>query len=472
MKEKQNTLSRGDVIELEITDLAFGGDGVGRYNDFVCFVNYGVPQDRLKVRVYKKKRSFAYCEIQEIISPSPFRAEPFCRHFNYCGGCSLQHVSYQKQIEFKKNYITDCFHKFAQISNLPCEPVIASNSGLFYRNKMEYTCGIREWTLEPPSENDINRCEFNIGLLYPKFYDRIINITECFLQSEESAEIVKLIREYCRKNNIPAYNQRIHEGLLRFVGLRESKTTGQRLVNLYTGALTNGEADSKLIDGLADALLNSGIQIDVLLHTVSGRKGQVAEGDIHKSYTAQDTIAEIISGIEFLIGPKTFFQINSLQIPVLLDVVKKFADFNGTEKIVDLYCGIGAISLYLSSYFKSCLGLELVEESIIAAKENAKRNNITNCSFIAGDAIESLKSVDFIPDIVITDPPRSGMHPKVVKQLIDMRAPVIVYVSCNPATLARDIEILKEKYSVEAVQPVDMFPQTYHIETVVKLSLK
>jgi 23S rRNA (uracil1939-C5)-methyltransferase len=463
-------VTRGDQLELDIDSAAFEGTTVARTNGLVVFVPYGVPGDRVRATITRKRRKYVEASIDEVISASPHRIEPECLHFGICGGCTLQNVDYDHQLEIKRELVKDLLARIGGIQTPEVRPTIPSPERFHYRNKMEFSFGTSRWmTREEIASGEELQKGFALGLHIPKRFDKILDLEECHLQRSPSSEIVNRVREYVVEKGWPAYNSRSHEGYLRNLCIRMGARTDDILVNLVTASHVQ-----ERVGGFSSMLLQEFPTISTIINSINGTRSPVAveqEIVLH----GNGWIRERIQDLDFRISPTSFFQPNAYQVENLFSEILAMAEPGQDALVYDLYCGLGAISLFLARTCRSVLGVENHSESVRMAAENAERNRVENCSFVAADAVEALKP-DFIkrngqPEVLILDPPRAGLHPDVVKGLLRVKPKRIVYSSCNPATQARDLKILTEEYRVSAVQPVDMFPQTFHIESVVALEL-
>jgi len=454
-------LKKRDILELQVEDLAYGGKGVAKSDGKVVFVNGGLPGDTAKVFMKKFKPNYCDGDADEIIIPSPHRINPVCKHFDICGGCKWQNYEYDMQLKYKAEQLEQNLIRIGGIDNPPVEPIIAARKTYFYRNKMEF------------SFHQDKNGELLLGMHHAGYFDRVFNIEKCHLQSELSNEIVNFVRDECYRLELPAYHIRNHEGLMRFLVIREGKFTDETLVNIVTGGQFEGYEDRIIELGKNMAAKFTGI--NSLLWTINSRKANIAQTDqlpimlkngvIH----GRDHIYEKLDNYRFRISADSFFQTNSYQAQVLYDTVIEFAEFSQSDDICDLYCGTGTIGIYVSGLVKSVTGIELVEAAVNDAEINAQINGVNNIRFIAGK-VEKLVSELEHCDKLIIDPPRAGLHPKGLKGIMAMAPEVIVYVSCNPSTLTRDIaEFRKEGYQIKRAVAIDMFPHTYHIESVVKL---
>lgn len=461
-------LHRRQEIETTIEKLAFGGQGIARHDDFVVFVDDAIPGDRMKVRLRKVRKSHAFAYPVELIEPSSLRIKAPCSHFGFCGGCKWQNLEYQTQLGFKKQHVIESLEHIGDIQADTVEDVIPSPLIFGYRNKMEFSFSENRWL--PPEElanPEIEKHQFSVGFHVPRFFDRIIDIEKCWLQDDQLNLILQFAKAFFKKAGISVYHNRKHEGILRYLVLRRSFAFKQIMVNVVTF-----EPIQQELGEFAEKLVGEIPSVTSVINNVNPRFAQVAAGDEEFPIYGDPVIREKLGNYIFEISANSFFQTNSLQAENLYRAVTDLAGGEG-ETIWDLYSGTGSIAIFLSGYAARITGFEISDSSVEDARRNAELNGVTNCEFLAGDIRFSMEGhAGTKPDIIICDPPRSGMHPDVVKKLLEISPPKIVYVSCNPTTLARDLSVLKGQYRLGKVQPVDMFPHTYHIETVCQLEKK
>ncbi|TVQ12768.1 MAG: 23S rRNA (uracil(1939)-C(5))-methyltransferase RlmD [Balneolaceae bacterium] len=465
-------IKKGQEITVSITDAAYEGKGLGRIGEQVVFIKNSAPGDVVEARVIKRKKKFLEGKLLRVIQAGDVRTEPVCSHAGICGGCTWQHVTYQEQLRFKHKHVKDHIHRIGGLTDVDVLPALRSDEQLYYRNKMEYTFGDRRWLTdeeiasgEPVPDKDIAA-----GMHIPGRYDRILNLDECHLQIPISWQIMDFVRQYAIRNDIPPYNVVKHEGFFRNVMIRNAIYSGDLLVNIVTY-----EDSPDIMSDLTSALLANFPEITSVVNNVNDTWSPASEGRYENILHGPGYITETIGGYRFNISSNTFFQTNTRQAEKLYQVALDYAGLTGGELVYDLYCGVGSLTLFVSGQCKTAVGIEINRESVLKARENASENGVSNCRFETGDMKDSFTTELFDkygkPDVIITDPPRAGMHPDVIATMLETEAKTIVYVSCNSATQARDLALLSEKYRVDAVQPVDMFPQTYHIESVAKLTL-
>ncbi|MHB8259497.1 MAG: 23S rRNA (uracil(1939)-C(5))-methyltransferase RlmD [Bacteroidia bacterium] len=470
---------------IEIIDISSEGLGVAKIDNWVVFVEGAVPGDICNITIYRKKKSFGFARITHLIKHSPHRVEAPCTHFGTCGGCKWQNFSYAAQLEYKQNQVVNAFQRIAKVEVAQTFDILGCKETYYYRNKLDFGFSDKKWlTAEEiknthlpssqgeetpfPLERDGDRsgCGFHIS----GAFDKVLDITHCHLQASPSNEIRNEVKRFALANNYTFFNIREKAGLLRTMMIRTSSTGEVMCVISFF------DNDEEKINALLSHVKESFPQITSLLYVIN-QKGNdtIYDLPVH-CFSGNTFIYEEMEGLKFKIGAKSFYQTNSAQAYQLYKITRDFANLQGNELVYDLYTGTGTIALFVAKTAKQVVGIESVPEAIEDAKENARINNATNTAFYAGDMKDVLND-DFIafngkPDVIITDPPRMGMHPAVVAKLLELAAPKIVYVSCNPASQARDIALLATQYKVSKVQAVDMFPQTLHVECVALLELR
>lgn len=459
------------LSNITITDYAAEGKSLVRVEGKVIFVSGVIPGDVADIQLGKSKKDWAEGRAIKIVEPSNDRLTPFCKHFGNCGGCKWQMLPYEKQLQFKQQEATQNLKRIGKTDIPEILPIIGSAKTTGYRNKLEFTFSNKRYLTneEIGSETAITQ-QNALGYHAPRIFDKVIDITECHLLDDVNNTIRNTIREFATANNLAFYDIREHSGWLRNIIIRFT-TTGELMVNI----VINNEDETNRI-ALLDHLLVKVPAITTLLYTINPKWNDTIYDLAPQVYFGKGYVMEKLGKWEFMISPKSFFQTNTQQAENLYSVAKDFAGLTGKEIVYDLYCGTGSIGIFISDKAKKIVGVEVVEDAIEDAKKNAALNNIEHAHFFAGDVIKICNDDFFAqhgkPDVVITDPPRAGMHEKLVKKLLEMESPKIVYVSCNTATQARDIALLSEKYEVVKVQAVDMFPHTHHIECVALLTLK
>ena len=468
-KKKEAPLLENVLIE----DYAAEGKSLARVNGKVIFVEGAVPGDVVDVQLQKNKADWGEGFVKKFHTYSPIRVQPFCAHFGVCGGCQWQMLPYDQQLVYKHKQVFDNLTRIAKIPLPPIPPILGAKETQGYRNKVEYTFATEKFIpfeefkamkaagLEPIKSIGAG------GFHARGFFEKVVEIDTCYLQSEPTNEIRKTAVQFAMDNEMPFYDIKQHQGWLRNMFIRNT-TKGEWMVNIILG-YDGGEKREALLD----LFLKKFPQITTLLYTINEKRNDSMQDLVPQVYFGNGYITESLENFDFKISPKSFFQTNSKQAESLYQVTRSFAELTGNEVVYDLYCGTGSIGIFCSQEAKKIIGVEVVADAIEDAKENARINNLTQTAFFAGDVIDICDDAFFDthgkPDVIITDPPRAGMHDKLVKKLLEIQAPLIVYVSCNPATQARDLSLLGEKYTVTKIQPVDMFPHTLHIENVVQL---
>ena len=462
-------LERGQILEsVSIEELGAEGKCVSRYNNIVVFSEKTVPGDIVDLKVtHFKKKKFGEAQIDKIITPSPNRVEPKCQHFGLCGGCKLQHIDYTTQLHFKQKQVKDNLERLGKIAILEIMPIIGSSKIYEYRNKLDFTFTNKRWLTDQEMSLEHDTL-YGLGFHLPGKFDRVLDIEKCHLQPEPSNSIRLELKSYALQHGLTFYNVRAHEGFLRNLIIR---TTNKNKVMVL---VQFGSNDKKSIEGLLSHLIKTFPQITSLVYFINTKKNDTySDLDVH-TFHGPAYIQEEMEGLTFRVGSKSFYQTNSDQAYILYKVTRELAGLTGNEVVYDLYTGTGTIANFIAKQAKQVIGIEYVADAIEDAKVNSKINNIDNTLFYAGDMKDVLNK-EFIeqhqrPDVIITDPPRAGMHEDVINTLLFIGAPKIVYVSCNPATQARDLALLDTDYEVTAIQPVDMFPHTAHVENVVSLT--
>ena len=463
---------------ITVIDASSDGQAVGRMDEVVIFIKDAVPGDVVDVQVTRKKNKFREGKAIKIHSYSDKRTDPVCSHFGTCGGCKWQNMKYESQLFYKQKQVTDALTRIAKIELPEIQQIIPSSKTYQYRNKLEFTFSNKKWlTIEQVNDKNISFGEGKdeitrnaLGFHIPGMFDKILDIDTCYLQEEPSNAIRNEIRKYALENNLPFFDLREQIGLLRNIIIRSTSTGEWMLIVSFH------YDDKPIIENLLNHLANKFPQITSLQYVINAKRNDtISDLDIIL-FKGNESIYENMEGLKFKIGPKSFYQTNSEQAYQLYKVTRDFAAIKSTDVVYDLYTGTGTIANFVAHQAKKVVGVEYVPAAIEDAKINSQINNITNTSFYAGD-LKDVMDNDFInangkPDIIITDPPRAGMHDDVTKKILEIESRKIVYVSCNPATQARDLQLLDTKYKVVKVQPVDMFPQTHHVENVVLLELK
>lgn len=475
-------MNRGDTLTLTIEDYAFEGKGIARVEQadnpgkkFIVFVEKAYPGDRVEAQIYKKKKSFAEAKIINILEASPERTEAKCSHFGNCGGCRQQDLKYESQLRYKHEQVKDIFERIGGITEFKLEDIAGSDQLYFYRNKLEFSFSDKRWLTpdEINKDDNIQNKNFALGFHIPRIYDKVLNINECFLLSDVSNDILNFTRDFFHSRNATIFSTKTHEGYLRNLVIKHSHHTNDLMVNLVTS-----EDNPELMTEYTEDLNVNVKGITTIVNNISTKKSQVSIGDYEKVYFGDGHIFDEIAGFKYRISANSFFQTNTLQAEKLYQAALKYADFRGDEVVYDLYSGAGTISIFIAASVKEVHAFESVESAVNDAIINSESNSVYNVHFHTADLNKSfsymVKEMDIPkPDVVILDPPRGGMNPKTVRDILRLLPESVVYVSCNPATQARDIKLLcEEHYKLIKMKPVDMFPHTYHIENVAQLVRK
>ena len=460
------TLKKKQIVECDIIDVVFGGKGLAKIEGMALFVDQTVTGDRVAARIVRKKKNYAEAVLQELIAPSEKRIEPPCPYSGYCGGCKWQFIDYAFQTELKRSHVVESLEHIALLKDIPVHATIPSDLVFGYRNKMEFSCSDRRW-LMPDELGGDEDMGFALGLHVPGTFHKVLDTHACLLQPETGNRILGVVRDYMRASDRPVYGLRSHEGFWRFAMLRHSVAFDQWMVNIVTAA-----EDRAAVMPLANRLVERFPEVRCVVNNITARKAGVAIGERELTLAGEAVLKDRIGPFTFEISANSFFQTNTPGAEKLYDTVRRFAELSGGETVLDLYCGTGTIAIWLAGQAAEVIGLELVESAVADARKNCLENGIDNCRFILGDIKDTVQTITAVPDLLVIDPPRAGMHKDVVKAVLGMAPAKIVYVSCNPATMARDLLELKEFYRVDRVQPVDMFPHTFHIESVARLTKK
>ena len=457
--------------KVTITDVAAEGKAVAKVNELVVFVPYVVPGDVVDLQVKRKKNHYAEAVAVKFYEKSPLRVEPFCSHFGVCGGCKWQCLSYEEQLRYKQKQVFDNLTRIGKVELPEFRLILGSEKTRFYRNKLEFTFSNKRWLTEEEVKQDVKYDQMNaVGFHIPGAFDKVLAIDKCWLQDDISNQIRNAVRDYAYAHNFPFFDLRSQEGLLRNIMIRTS-STGELMVVLQ--CKVTGDDDRRKMEEILQFMADTFPQITSLMYVINNKCNDTI-GDLDvEVFKGNDHIFEEMEGLRFKVGPKSFYQTNSEQAYNLYKVAREFAGLTGNELVYDLYTGTGTIANFVARQARKVVGIEYVPEAIEDAKVNSALNGIDNTLFYAGDMKDILTN-DFIaehgrPDVIITDPPRAGMHNDVIDVILAAEPKRIVYVSCNPATQARDLQLLDGKYKVTAVQPVDMFPHTHHVENVVRL---
>lgn len=468
MRKKKTDIILENVL---IESVAAEGKAIGHVDGAVVFVEFAVPGDIVNVKVTKKKKNYMESFIISIVKPSPDRLEPFCEHFGLCGGCKWQPLPYPMQLQAKQQQVYDQLVRIGHLDIPEISPILPSENTVYYRNKLEFTFSSKRWIYDnedPESLTDKERC--GLGFHVGRFFDKVLDIRHCYLQGGASNDIRLFIKKFALDNNYEFYNIRENTGFLRNMVIRNN-SAGEVMLTVVFSA-----PDMERIGKILDAVQKAFKEIVSIYYVINGKLNDSISDLECQLYYGEEAIWEEMDGLRFKIGPKSFYQTNSAQAKRLYEVARDAANLTGWETVYDLYTGTGTIAQFVSGKADKVIGIEYVSEAIEDAKTNASVNGISNCEFFAGD-MKDVLTPDFIaahgrPDVMIIDPPRAGMHPDVVKVILEAAPERIVYVSCNPASQARDLAMLAPSYNIMAVQPVDMFPHTMHVENVCTLTRK
>lgn len=458
---------KGESVEIEVEKVAFGGRGIARRHGFVLFVRGGLPGDRVLARVYRKKKDFAEARVLEVLSPSPDRIDPPCPYTGACGGCQWQHARYPRQLVYKTALVREFIGQLPGLSGAVVRDTIPSERQLGYRNKMEFSFSDRRWFLQGELHRKAQEGGFALGLHVPGTFDKVLDVDACLLQRPEGNRILRTVKTFARQSGLPAYGLKTHQGFWRFLALRHSAALDRWLVNIITR-----EENPGVLHALADLVRERHPGVIAVVHNPTRRLAAVAVGEREIVLSGQEALLDRLGPFTFRVSANSFFQTNPPVAERIYAQVLAFAEPSGHEEVLDLYSGTGTIPIYLSRAVGRVTGIEISEPAVRDAAQNCRENGIDNCRFLCGDIRQRLSEIPSKPDLVIIDPPRAGMHPAVTEQVAALAAPKVIYVSCNPATLARDLAVLTRDYELAAVQPFDMFPHTYHVEAVALLRLK
>ncbi len=456
--------------QVEIIDAGSEGKALARVDNLVVFVPFVVPGDIVDIQVTRRKKSFYEGKAIKFHHYSEKRIEAKCEHYGLCGGCKWQIMPYSDQLMYKQKQVVDNFERIGKLDTSNINPILPSDEQYFYRNKLEFTFSSKKWLTEDEMADDEIRDMNGLGFHLPGMFDKVVDVKNCYLQPEPSNSIRLALKKIATENQFTFYDNRAHHGFLRNVIIRTSSTGEVMVIVIFA---EDNDDDIKLMLG---HLKTSFPEITSLMWVVNKKLNDtIFDQDVHL-FSGNPFIIEEMEDLKFKVGPKSFYQTNSAQAYNLYKIAREFADFKGDETVYDLYCGTGTITNFVAPSVKKVVGVEIVPDAIEDAKHNSELNGITNTAFFAGDLAklldEEFVASEGLPDIVITDPPRAGMHTKVINQLLKAGPEKIIYVSCNPATQARDIDLMREKYDLVKTQPVDMFPQTHHVENVCLLVRK
>jgi len=468
VRKKNKNITLANVL---IEDYAAEGKSLARVDGKVIFVENAIPGDIVDIKLGKNKKDWAEGFVTAFHVYSPDRVEPFCAHFGVCGGCRWQMLPYPRQLQYKQQQVEDTLRRIGKIALPAIRPILGAPESVHYRNKMEYTFSSRRFLLPDELHDPAVSAEQRVAGFHAKgLFDKVVDIDICHLQEEPTNRLRKTVRDFGLREDLPFYDIRLHTGWLRNLQLRIC-TTGEIMANLVLGY-----EEKALTSRLADELLQQFPELTTLLCTINPKWNDSITDLEPRILFGKGYVIEKLEDFQFKIGPKSFFQTNTRQGERLYQVTREFAELSGKETVYDLYCGTGSIGIFVSRQAARIVGVEVVGAAVEDARENATLNGIGHARFFSGDVTDLCQDGFFAqegrPDVIITDPPRAGMHERLVNKILEIGAPIVVYVSCNPATQARDLHLLDAKYAVTGVQPVDMFPHTHHIENVVQLKIK
>ena len=454
--------------KVRITDIGAEGNALARVNNLVVFVPMLIPGDVVDIQVIKKRKKYMEGRVIRFYEYSPDRIIPRCKHFGVCGGCKWQHLPYNLQLKFKEKQVKDNLARIGKIDFPEIRPILGSSRTFLYRNKLEYTFSDKRWlTNEEINSDNKFENEGALGFHIPGLFDKVLDIEECHLQPEPSNSIKNAVKLYATENNLKFFDLREQEGFLRNLVIRTTREGNVMVIVVFF----HDDAEKRI--GLLEFLSSQFPQITSLFYVINTKRNDSLNDQEPVNFKGDNYLTEDMDGLKFRIGPKSFYQTNSMQALELYRIAKKFAGLTGKEIVYDLYTGTGTIANFIASVARKVIGIEYVEEAIQDARINSEYNGIENTKFYSGDMKDVLSESFFIsnghPDVIITDPPRAGMHEDVIRKIANAAPEKIVYISCNPSTQSRDIQLLSEKYMVMAVQPVDMFPHTHHVENIVLL---
>ena len=466
-KRRQSIL----IENVKIIDTASKGKSIAKHDGRAIFVQGAVPGDICDITVFKRRKKFWEARVEKVHAYSEIRTEPKCEHFGTCGGCKWQNMEYSSQLDFKQNEVLNNLKRIGGFKLPKCSQIIGSENKYFYRNKMEFTFSNKRWLSLNEIQSEVEITDKDaLGFHVPSMFDKVINLNKCHLQKDPSNAIRLSVKQFADRNKLTYFDIRNQQGLLRNLMIRTTSTNDLMVLIQFF------EADKKSIKLMMEHLKTTFQEITSLLYIINQKANNTMYDQEVICYSGKDHIIEEMNGLYFKIGSKSFFQTNNEQAKVLYRKTKELAQIKKDQIVYDLYTGTGTIAQYVAESAKEVIGIDSVEEGINAAYENADRNNINNCTFYTGD-MKDIFTDEFIaingsPDVIITDPPRDGMHKKVVEQIIKIKAERIVYVSCNSATQARDMSLMKDIYELKKIQPIDMFPQTHHVENIAVLEIK
>ncbi len=456
-------IKKGQIFEAAIEDVAFGGKGIARIDGLAVFVDQAVTGDTVAARIVRKRKKYAEARVLHLVSPSPDRIPAPCPYSGYCGGCKWQFLRYDRQLDYKRRHVAESLRHIGGLEDVSVHPTLPADPIFGYRNKMEFSCADRRWLLPAEMHREDVDISFALGLHVPGTFHKVLDTQACLLQPDRGNVLLDTVRQEMRRSGLPPYGLRSHQGFWRFLMLRHSVAHDRWMVNLITAA-----EDTDRLKPMAERIMKDYPEVASVVNNVTARKAAIAFGEYEIALAGERGLRDRIGPYEFEISANSFFQTNTRSARRLYQIAKAYARLSGSDRVVDLYCGTGTIAIYLAEAARQIDGIEIAESAVEDARRNCALNGIGNCRFLYGDVRARLSELK-TPDVMIIDPPRDGMHKDVVSQVMTMGPRRIVYVSCNPATLARDIAVLKSAYRVAEVQPVDMFPHTWHIESVARL---
>ena len=459
--------------DLYVEDLAYGGRGVARQDGLVWFIDGAIPGQKVRVRIRKKRKTYVESYAVEVLEPSPQQIEAPCPYFGVCGGCQLQNMPYKAQCDTKSDQVQALLSHIGRMNDIPVEPVIPADPIYGYRNKMEFTFSPRRWFI---NDEDKNPDEFALGFHPKRRYDKILDLKACLLQSERANQLFSDTKDLLRQSGLPCYNIKTHEGVWRFLVVREGGNTGNFMLNLITSTQQSEKCRS-VVDAIAGKISETHPDLTTFIHSTTDRLAEIAFGEQERIILGTGKREEKLGNRTYSISPNAFFQTNSYQAEKLFSAILTRARFSKSDVVYDLYCGTAAIGIYIADHVQQVIGIEVIETAVEDGRRNIQLNNIQNIELIRADMKDILGDESFYkkyprPDAVVFDPPRGGPHPKTIRGLLQLAPEKIIYVSCNPSILARDLQILcEDQYSPVCIQPVDMFPHTGHIEVIAVLKL-
>lgn len=457
-------IKKGNILELKVEKLAYGGRGLAHKDKMAIFIEQSMPGDIVEARIFRVKKNFAEAKFLRVIEPSPYRIVPPCPYSGYCGGCKWQFIRYDKQLEYKSRFVGELLDHIGKTKRVKIYPAVPSFKEFGHRNKMEFSFSDKRWLYPEEMNKGVESNDIALGLHVPGTFNKVIDIKRCLLQPDPGNDILQAVRLFVKGSKVPVYGLKSHEGFWRYLMLRHSYHFDEWMVNI----VTNGEK-GYIVEEMALALNKKFERIFSIVNNINSRKGGTAFGEVERVVSGEKAIKDKVGPFVFEISANSFFQTNTPTAEKLYEIVKDFAHLSGKEVVLNLYCGTGTDSIILAPDSSRVIGIDISESAIANAKRNCELNNIDNCEFLCGDVKTALSKIDTHIDVLVTDPPRAGMHKKVIDILLAMLPEKIVYISCNPATLARDVCLMSEVYRVKEVVPVDLFPHTYHVESIVKL---